>query len=84
MSNTPSFTLLYFSFLQEKAGVSEQKRAISDNLNGTLLWQQICEELAIDSNIFKVRFSINHKFANFEDRIYENDIVAFIPPVAGG
>ncbi len=82
--STDTFTLLYFSFLQEKAGKPEEKRALPPELTAKTLFNDVCDELQIDAKKTPVRVSINHAFADWDSLIQPNDIVAFIPPVAGG
>ncbi len=82
--STDTFTLLYFSFLQEKAGKSEEKRELTPALTAKTLFNKVCDELDINSKETPVRVSINHAFADWDSLIQPNDVVAFIPPVAGG
>lgn len=86
MSNStkPTFTLLHFAIFQEKAGKNEETRLLSDNLTTKMLFEQVCNELELDSAHTPVRVSVNHTFADWEQNIDAGDIVAFIPPVAGG
>ncbi len=82
--STDTFTLLYFAFLQEKAGKPEEKRRLTPSLTAKALFDSVCDELGLDAKETPVRVSINHAFADWDSFIQANDIVAFIPPVAGG
>lgn len=82
--STELFTLLYFSFLYEKKGKSEEQRQLTDGLTAHELFSGVCQELAIDLKQTHVRVSINHTFVEWTQPIAAGDIVAFIPPVAGG
>lgn len=82
--STELFTLLYFSFLYEKKGKSEEQRQLIDGLTAHDLFSSVCKELAINLKQTHVRVSINHTFVEWTQPIAAGDIVAFIPPVAGG
>ncbi|PID66306.1 MAG: molybdopterin synthase sulfur carrier subunit [Gammaproteobacteria bacterium] len=85
MSNsTNTFTVLYFSFFQEKAGKPEEKRPLAPSLTTKELFETICDELNLNDQEVLVRVSVNHQFADWDYLIQPDDIVAFIPPVAGG
>lgn len=79
-----TFTLLYFALFQEKKGVAEETRNLTDGLSAKLLFEQVCRELSLEIEMTSVRVSINHTFADWEQTLATGDIVAFIPPVAGG
>lgn len=79
-----TFKLLYFSMLQEKAGKSEEERDWQAGLTVEKLFKLVCDELNLDLSPSHVRASINHEFCDWQAPIAVNDVVAFIPPVAGG
>lgn len=84
MSQNNTFKVLYFALFQEKANKSEDIRVLSDNLTVEQLFNEICEELQIEMSQKQVRVSVNHQFTDWDTIICANDIVVFIPPVAGG
>lgn len=81
---TDTFKLLYFSIFQEKAGKSEEEREVSAGLTAERLFGCICDELELSLSQSHVRVSVNHEFCDWQSSIKAGDIVAFIPPVAGG
>ncbi|MDG6882328.1 Sulfur carrier protein moaD [Phocoenobacter uteri] len=79
-----TFKILYFAVFQEKANKSEEIRPLSDSLTAEMLFSNICTELGVELSQKQVRVSVNHQFTAWDTVIMPNDIVAFIPPVAGG
>ena len=81
--------VLYFSWIKDKLGKSYEEIQVSDNIKTindliTLLKQnnENYEDVFKDTSSIKV--SINMETAEFEDRIHDNDEVAFFPPMTGG
>ena len=74
-----SINVLYFSSLAQKAGKdSETVQTTSGDL--ATLYAKYDFDLPQD----KVAIAINHEFGDWNDAISSGDMVAFIPPVAGG
>jgi molybdopterin converting factor subunit 1 len=79
-------TVLYFAALRDLAGRSEEAielppdvatvRALSDHLCASRAW--LAERRA------HVRVARNEAFAAPDDGIADGDVIALIPPVAGG
>ncbi|PIE44823.1 MAG: molybdopterin synthase sulfur carrier subunit [Gammaproteobacteria bacterium] len=78
------FTLLYFAFLQEASGKFKEQRRWTENLTTRQLFEQVIRELSLSVSQDNFRVSINHEFVDWDQIIAVDDIVAFIPPVAGG
>lgn len=81
--------ILYFAWLREKAGVSEEQvmppEAVSD-VDGLVAWIRQrgggpAEALA---DLTAVRVAVNQEFAALDHPVKPGDEVAFFPPVTGG
>lgn len=83
MSNNLTVTVLYFASLAEQAGIDEEILTTShyylNEIYSYLLdkydFNLIQDELAV---------AVNHQIANWQTKVSNGDIIAFIPPVAGG
>jgi len=81
--------LLYFAWLREKAGISEEKVAPPadvEDVEGLLAWLGergggAAEALA-DRSV--VRVAVNQEHVGLDHRGGPDDEVAFFPPVTGG
>ncbi len=79
-------TVLYFAALRDHAGRAEEilalptsvatVRALADHLCSTRPW--LAERRA------HVRIARNEAFAEPDDAVSDGDVIALIPPVAGG
>jgi molybdopterin converting factor subunit 1 len=79
-------TVLYFAALRDHAGRSEEAvdlpaevatvRALSDHLCGSRPW--------LAERRDHVRIARNETFASPDERLADGDVIALIPPVAGG
>ncbi|WP_290001864.1 MoaD/ThiS family protein [Moraxella atlantae] len=76
-------TLLYFASLAECAGKDEEVIEFAGN-DPTELYQQLNQRYAFDLAQHRLAIAINHVIANWHTPLQDGDIVAFIPPVAGG
>jgi molybdopterin converting factor subunit 1 len=79
-------TVLYFAAVRDLAGVSEEALDLPSGVDTV---QALCTYLqvhrpALDGRLAHVRFARNEEFARGTDALAEGDVVALIPPVAGG
>lgn len=82
-SKTKSIKVLYFAIMKDERGVEAE--TIETNANTALaLYLELQEKhrLTIDANSLVV--AINDEMSTWQDILNPNDIVAFLPPVAGG
>lgn len=78
-----SIKVLYFSSLAQKVGKdSETVQTTSGDL--ATLYAKLSATYDFDLPQDKVAIAINHEFGDWDDAISSGDMVAFIPPVAGG
>jgi molybdopterin converting factor subunit 1 len=81
-----TITVLYFAAVRDLAGVAEEAL---DLPRGVDTIDALCSYLqthrpALEGRLAHVRFARNEEFARGKDALAEGDIVALIPPVAGG
>jgi molybdopterin synthase sulfur carrier subunit len=81
--------IVYFAWLREKAGVSEETVSPPDSVNdvrGLIEWLRArapgyagaFEDLSV------VRVAVNQEYATLDARLAHGDEIAFFPPVTGG
>ncbi len=79
-------TLLYFAAVRDLLGKSEEKVALPPEVSTVADLQQWLERErpALRERMAFVRLARNEEFAMPADRLASGDVVALIPPVAGG
>jgi molybdopterin converting factor subunit 1 len=78
--------VLYFAAVRDLAGTDEETLDLPDEVRTI---DAFCTHLqrersALDGRLGHVRFARNEEFARGTDPIAEGDVIALIPPVAGG
>lgn len=81
-----SVTVLYFAAVRDLVGKAEER---VDLPAGVATIASLASHLAkvhpeLEGRLGPVRFARNEEFANDADPIADGDVVALIPPVAGG
>ena len=81
--------ILYFAWLKEKTGVSEEDISLPDgvsDVHGLVTWLKGrgdgFGEAFADEGV--VRVAVNHEHVDFDHAVQDGDEVAFFPPVTGG
>lgn len=77
--------VLYFAAIRELVGKSEEEVELPDEtsqLAELVSWLE--RERSLAGKLASVRFAINESFAGRDAPIGSGDVVAVIPPVAGG
>lgn len=83
MPNAKTLEILYFASLAEQAKKDEETIHFGgDSL--TELYQQLSEQYGFSLAQEKLAVAINHEITDWQAPVHNGDIVAFIPPVAGG
>jgi len=82
-------TILYFAWLRERTGVSEESVTLPQGVQsvGTLIgWlaERSSGHASAFANRRSVRCAVNQEFADPATRVGPGDEVAFFPPVTGG
>jgi molybdopterin synthase sulfur carrier subunit len=86
---TKPITVLYFAWLRERTGTSEETLALPDDVTSVaelvaFLAARSPGYAAAFQNRGTVRCAVNQEFADQFARIRPGDEVAFFPPVTGG
>jgi molybdopterin converting factor subunit 1 len=79
-------SVLYFAGLRDAVGLSEESVELGGQITTV---GQLCEHLAARHRPYAerksyVRVAHNEAFAGGDERLADGDVVALIPPVAGG
>ena len=84
MSSTVKLTVLYFAALREQAGREQEEIEVTASLDAAALYALLAERHAFTLPQSRLRAAVNHSFCQWDTPLADQDIVAFIPPVAGG
>lgn len=78
-----SLHILYFASLAEQAGIdTESINTDIDNLSQ--LYQFLKDQHCFSLTQSQLAIAINHHIKDWNEPICDGDVIAFIPPVAGG
>lgn len=87
--NTAPVTILYFAWLRERAGASEERLTLPPGIrtvDDLVAW--LCDRSpghrAAFENRAVIRCAVNQEFAGPSAPVRPGDEVAFFPPVTGG
>lgn len=81
-----TITVLYFAAVRELVGRDEERLSLPDDVRtiDALAAHLARVHPALDGRLAAVRFARNEEFARGSDAVADGDVVALIPPVAGG
>ena len=79
-------TVLYFAVVRELVGLEEERLALPASVTtvSALGEHLAARHPALAGRLGPVRFARNEVFASADEALAEGDVVALIPPVAGG
>jgi molybdopterin converting factor subunit 1 len=78
-------TVLYFAAVRDLVGTNEEKMTLPDGIDvGRFARLLEAERPALAGRLAAVRFARNETFVTNDERLADGDVVALIPPVAGG
>lgn len=79
-------TILYFAAVRDLVGKDEERVALPEGIAtiGALAEHLPRLHAPLAGRLASVRFARNEEFAQNVDPIAEGDVIALIPPVAGG
>jgi molybdopterin converting factor subunit 1 len=79
-------TILYFAAVRDLVGKDEERVALPDSVAtiGALADYLPALHATLEGRLTYVRFARNEEFADNVESIAEGDVIALIPPVAGG
>ena len=78
-----TITLRYFSLLREQAGIDEEKWQTTA-MTPRVLYAELVAKYAFSLVANQIGIAINNSFANMDVQLKDGDVLAFIPPIAGG
>ena len=73
----------YYALLREQRGAS-QEFLVSAAATLRELYRELSERHQFSLPAERLRVAVNDQFRAWEEPLRENDVVVFIPPVAGG
>ncbi|HEX7667355.1 MAG TPA: molybdopterin converting factor subunit 1 [Polyangiaceae bacterium] len=79
-----TLTLLYFAHLRDLVGTSEERVETNATTIAELRNELETHHAALAGRWASIRFAKNEAFAADEDALADGDVVALLPPVAGG
>ena len=79
-------SVLYFAGLRDAVGIAEESLELPEQVRTV---RDLCDHIATLHRVYsehraQVRVARNEAFAASADRLEEGDVIALIPPVAGG
>lgn len=77
-------TILYFAAVRELVGKDEEQIDVDAKTIGELAAFLPTQHASLAGRLASVRFARNETFARNDEPIAEGDVIALIPPVAGG
>lgn len=75
--------ILYFASLAEQANKDEEAIMFTGH-DLSELYEQLSQQYGFSLQQNKLTVAINHQMTDWTAPIHHGDIIAFIPPVAGG
>jgi molybdopterin converting factor subunit 1 len=81
-----TITLLYFAAVRDLVGRAEEKISLPPEVTtiGTLAAHLSTMIPGLEARLGSVRWAQNETFVDFGALLAEGDVIALIPPVAGG
>lgn len=83
-ANSPHITLLYFAQVSHDLGIDTERLSFVQGETATALLQRVCTQHDYTLSLSDVRIAVNETFVDGDKAIQAGDVVAIIPPVAGG
>jgi molybdopterin synthase sulfur carrier subunit len=74
----------YFASLREQAGKSQEDIEIENGKNLKDIYQELSLRYGFTLLPQEIKYSVNNDYVDQIIKLNENDVVVFIPPVAGG
>ncbi len=84
LTDTKLVTLWYFASLAEQAQCSEESLTVLADMTLAQLYQQLSQKYQFNLPVAALAVAVNHHKVDWSHSFEAGDIVAFIPPVAGG
>ena len=88
MTSTRPIRILYFAWLREQIGQSEEQFEINSTLSVRECIAKLMDQGPTYQTVFQdldpIRVAINQQLATFDDPVHPGDELALFPPVTGG
>ena len=82
---TISVTVLYFAQAREESGTTEERFSMpADSSVGALVDRAVERHPALRRMKRTIQVALNEELARGDESLREGDVIALIPPVAGG
>ena len=78
-----SITIEYFALLREQRGC-QSETILTELETAADLFEDMKAKYSFSLKRNNVRVAINQEFRDWTDKLENNDVVVFLPPVAGG
>ena len=77
--------VLFFAQLKDRFGESERMVNVNEGITVGRLSKQLLQESGLSQyESLPIRYAVNERFVEPGVEIHDEDVVALIPPVAGG
>jgi molybdopterin converting factor subunit 1 len=79
-------SVLYFAAVRDLVGIDEEALELPAEITtvDALAAHLTLRHASLDGRLRSVRFARNEEFAHGNDALHDGDVIALIPPVAGG
>jgi molybdopterin converting factor subunit 1 len=79
-------SVLYFAAVRDLVGMDEEPLELPAEIRtvDALAAHLALRHASLDGRLRSVRFARNEEFAHGGDTLHDGDVIALIPPVAGG
>ncbi|HFC6387362.1 TPA: molybdopterin converting factor subunit 1 [Neisseria bacilliformis] len=84
MTSPAEIRILYFAALRETAGKEDETITLPNSATAASVYAQLSAQYGFALPQERLRCAVNHRFAAWDTALNAGDILAFIPPVAGG
>lgn len=78
-----TITIEYFAELREKSGKQSESIQLQ-HTDAKALYSSLKQKYGFHSDWQKLGIAINHEMASWDQFLQNNDVIVFIPKVAGG
>ncbi len=83
MSRNKTVHIKYFALLREERGLAAE--SIDTEANDLAqLYNEVRARHSFSLPVERMAVAVNDGFANWQDRVEDQDVIVFVPPVAGG
>lgn len=74
----------YFAGLREKAGKGQEDIVIEEGKDLRSIYLDLSSHYGFTLSANEIKYSVNNEYVEPSVKLQDNDVIVFIPPVAGG